>query len=145
MTEPTTELNVDLLLRVADHIEAHPETHTQRAWIYYLEEFRIEPGVWSGYSNDALGHPEYDPANVECNTRGCIAGWAVLLTPIAERPDLSVAKAAEQLLGMTPLEAVHFFHERWVPADDQSVSEALRAFANTRQLQGYIEEDEGDL
>ncbi len=61
------------LLLVADILQNHPKRHDQSIWITGT------PGGL-GDLDDFLATP--DP--VGCNTKGCVAGWAVALTPREE-------------------------------------------------------------
>lgn len=104
MTAPLADpaLNVPLLLKTMEHIEAHPEEHNQRHWV-------IRTGAYVGGT---------------CKTACCFAGHAVLLgDPQAEfvfsqfsiatqrlRDGREVGEAARTLLGLTYGQASRLFH-----------------------------------
>jgi hypothetical protein len=54
-------MNTELLLRVADHIEANPESFQMETWAAPAPDVNI------------------------CDTVGCVAGWTVMLTEPAAR------------------------------------------------------------
>lgn len=94
MTSPVR--NVELLERVMQHIQDHPEQHNQREWI----------------END-------------CGTAACFAGWAVQFSDMQAVQTLtygvfrdaagglySTGEAAERVLGLTFEEALALFDAR---------------------------------
>jgi len=129
-------MNSELLLQIADAIEAKPELYDQ--------------GTWGTYD--------------ECGTKACIAGWATSLSgyyptvvkgwnretgepksfftyeKISKKKFQEsswnnesvwpVDTIAEQLLDLSAEESMDLFEETWEPAGEYTVPEALRALAS---------------
>ncbi len=131
--------NTDLLLKVADRIEHHPENYDQRVWA--MDEAHCY--LLHGDTTDSLAE------QVGCGTSACIAGWAVIEAkqPIPE----SFVKTYE-LLGLTAAEAAVLFSEEWLPrgydedeSDDMYVkraAEALRRLADGSSIREVTCPDE---
>lgn len=123
--------NAKLLRDVADKIEGDPHLYSQGTW------GRVTP----------------------CGTAHCIAGWACELAgcepndPTAwEDGWLSVRKpgstefmpvgiAAEQLLGLSDIEALDLFDGGWKPKDGMTVPEALRGLADGKLMAEVSRDD----
>lgn len=109
------EINVALLNRVADYIEAHPEQYDQDAWMLYDT----------------------------CGTRGCIAGWAITLADDKDRERLPIwiadkgctypmpADKGQYLLGLTYTAAKKLFDSCAKPPTGMTVPDWLRFIAMT--------------
>jgi len=118
-----------LLEAIADHIEAHPEAYDQGSWCYTTGSMASSENKLDILDKMGLN---------DCNTRGCIAGWAVALNihtkEVRDVLDKGVGlfdlgNMAQNLLGLDQLEAETLFHEAWEPAIDMDVPEALRLLA----------------
>lgn len=122
-------MNTDLMLKVADHIEAHPEQYNQEVWVKskFRQTFTVD------------GMKGYDAA--DCGTQACIAGWACFL---AEPDQVAAAKAAADpqfgliaetaraLLDLAEPEAEWLFESMDIHEDiapHETVPEFLRAIA----------------
>jgi len=68
-----TKLNVDLLLKVKQHILLEPARLRMDTWV-----FQSMPGEERYTSLPAYGEPE-EYTMPKCGTIGCIAGWACML------------------------------------------------------------------
>lgn len=91
---PTT--TTERLLAVADLIEARPALWDQEHW-------------WDGACQI---RPDDVTARGYCNTQGCIAGWAVALTPTGQFGllDCGWTEAGAMALGLSEALAYHLFH-----------------------------------
>ena len=63
---------------VADILETHPEHHDQRVW------WRDADNQGYGYDFDEVKGIGAAARPFDCKTAGCVAGWAVASTPLAE-------------------------------------------------------------
>lgn len=125
-------MNTELMLRVADAIEAHPERFDMSEWIYA------------------------DP----CGTSGCIAGWTVM-TACGDRLRVyntkqitldghvaGTASLAQDLLGLDDETADNlFFMSEWPndireQIDEGEMSEAQGAAIMLRRMAGVVAEPE---
>lgn len=75
-------MNTELLLRVADHIEAFPES--------------FDLGWWAAPTTES-NHPE----NV-CDTVGCVAGWAAMLADPLLRVSIASGEIDPDLIEFSP-------------------------------------------
>lgn len=133
-------MNKELILKVADYIEAHPDKHDQYTWAgqYVGEEV---DGDFVEYAeeyvpNDIAAKP------IKCDTRCCIAGWAVHLATPKEAE--AVAKTFEigdycswttwgqRLLGLDDDITSDLFDANYKPKG--GVPNALRHLAETGEL-----------
>lgn len=124
MILPTT--TTDRLLAVADRIEFQPENWNQATWVATSENFSyINPAVTIGQGDEFVDD--------HCGTTACIAGWAVLLTPVEQRAGdekkyYSYANQAKHSLGITEDLADELFYE--LPTTDPAVAaDILRRLA----------------
>lgn len=103
-----TYRNSALLMRVADHIEQHPDTYDQRTWIQGDIVYEINNRQGSEASSvivackvaDKIAHMDID----QCGTTACVAGWTVLLGAADVDPYSSgyIADQAAELLFNDP-------------------------------------------
>jgi uncharacterized protein YjbI with pentapeptide repeats len=145
----TYKTSTERLRAVADLIEEDPERHQQNLWLLVdgsmLTYGQLTSAVDGGESEELVYNPGWAPAEeppVElhpCNTKGCIAGWGVAMTPLH---DDALARALERVpastfdgwyaagqaaLGLEDDLASSLFHASYNPAN---VSEMLRRIAD---------------
>jgi len=120
------EDTVWLMNQVADQIEQHPEQYDQSVWFY---------------------------PKGSCGTICCIAGWTVKIAmperwaefeangvdewgEVVGRYDDYIRVKATELLGLEIGKSeTYLFSTGWKPANDMTVSEALRKFAGGEDIQ----------
>jgi hypothetical protein len=78
--------NVLLFQRTLDHIHTHPEQHDQKFWI------RIP---WETMPSST------GPQAFTCDTTGCFAGWAILLTEHAPYFRIRTGNGASEVVRVT--------------------------------------------
>lgn len=110
---PEDRINVPLLRKVVEHIEAYPERFDMGV---------VRRRVTSGDAEEfSRGRRRPDPI---CGSVGCIAGWTVLLAegdPEGTDPYISVTtERARELLHLTEKEEYHLFFAPWEHTPDLS-------------------------
>lgn len=116
-------MNRELMRRVADHIERHPESHSQIFWM----------AKSNGHTCSYVDAVPATRTVIRCGAVCCIAGWAVALTPKKDRPKNQFGEidyAAKKLLGLTDMGASVLFDSGWKPPEGVSVPDQLRAYAS---------------
>lgn len=148
-------INTDLLNRIADQIELHPETHQQDEWFYSASEcgtraciagwaciLENSDGIW--ITNDDTHTYDIDDDAARRNIpkyRNAKATWALTFPEISDKVNILqnigyFSTTAEQLLGLGYGEAGLLFDERVVPRDpEMSFPDALRAVANGQPIE----------
>ena len=116
-------VNSELFRKIADVIEHNPDGYNQRKWGF---------GV---HDNDAKAcrHIPADQVHT-CGTSHCIAGWAVALTPVDQRPAGEVSFAARELLGLGESESHFLFAPNWSPKEGVTVPGELRRIAEQQSV-----------
>lgn len=118
-------INAELFRKIADVIEDHPDNYDQAVWVELNGEVD---------TSDTNNVPHVPAGEFACSARCCIAGFAVMLTPVDQRPKrLGVSDAARQLLGITGYDACRLFSIGFNPVG-MSVSQALRQIADTGKM-----------
>lgn len=121
-----TNLNKELFLKIADAIEAEPGCYDQSSW------YSTDSDLSATLSTKTVPCLSVNQGHT-CGTKACIAGWAVALTPLHDRPDyFSISLSAEQLLGLSDDQSSYLFHPRWEPKDGMTVPQCLREIAHGR-------------
>lgn len=124
-----TTRNRDLLRKVADYVEGHPDQYDQHVWVTNTPDPRPYLGVGDDIRvGEVVEH--------DCGTQACIAGWAVLLD--GQPAPIHWDAAGREALGLTGEESNVLFDEFWEPLDPdddetlkaKQVAEALRAIAD---------------
>lgn len=126
------DINRELFLKIADIIENHSEHYCQGVWSSHPETC-LEPVDDSPNHAVVTLWPEFDLTQVgECKTIACIAGWAIHLTPSADRPHTSdVHYAARYILGLTSCQASWLFSESYMKGFTKAeVAAELRMIAD---------------
>lgn len=122
-------INAKLFRQIADVIEHHPDNYSQGCW------FEMAGQDTCGTENV----PTINPDDFKCTARCCIAGWAVALTPVEQRPDVPfLPGAARILLGLSHDDSDLLFSGYFSPVG-MSVSDALRKIADTGKMLPYAE------
>lgn len=98
-----TGLNTDLMVRIADAVEANPELYAQNDW----GDARRSP-----LGLVAMKRAAFD-AGATCRTPACIAGWAVILNGGRIRNAPSEILEAEKVLGITKAQGDELFTRSW--------------------------------
>jgi hypothetical protein len=158
-------MNTELLKKVADHIDRHPDAYDQSQWSYIqwtdadesIAE-SLEPGEYKVLS---------DPT--ECGTRACIAGWVCWLDPeirlgyVIERSMFGAImrnavrfasdggydyfndwkSIAQESLDLTWTQSSFLFDGDWCPPDGMTAADTLRKIAETGEMLGYVQRGEG--
>lgn len=130
--------NIELINRVADHIERHPENHHQTSYYSAMGEVDADTLI------EAI---RIGPMG--CGTTCCVAGWAVRLASPAqvERAkqgnDHDIDRVAANLLGMDHDDAYGLFMA--VMTSTQNCVEILRHYANTGELKEELLNDLREL
>lgn len=135
MNLPTS--TTDRLLAVADIIEFHPERWNQTEWCE--DTHGREPSVQA-----AVGRAD---EMADCGTRGCVAGWAVMLTPagLLDLADASAwSHAGRVALGLEHDLANSLF-DPCFPADAELMAELLRYIAKVPEGRRTVEAVEAIL
>lgn len=91
--ETEQEINVDLLTRIADHIEGHPREFEMNEW-----DGKARRGNW--FTNFLRIAP--------CDTTHCIAGLACVLEGASM--ERSIPATAQKILGLTYEQADRLFY-----------------------------------
>lgn len=99
--EEQTGINVELLNRVADHIEKHSEQFDIDNW---NKTTVSKPSWWAKLRG----------AQPVCKTTYCIAGWAVVLSGL--RCEDNIPAQAQRLLGLTLDQAKKLFYKTHWPS-----------------------------
>ena len=126
--------NSELLHKVADLIDEHPERYNQHVWAGVPQGENLILEFGSGRGRDMIP---------DCGTVACIAGHAALLdgwgwddgrwVKLDARwvtPEIPARRA----LGLTKSEALILFGSDWKPHPELSVADALRALADNPDL-----------
>lgn len=114
----TTFEQQQLAQRVYEQITNHPETHDQTEWIY---------------------------TEAECGTAACVAGWAIMLSPLTNYhvtsdgiPEFDTlggygtySTTAAYVLGLDPLESERLFRASLKP---EAAVEAVKYLANGKKI-----------
>jgi len=131
----TVLIGAELLLAVADAIEANPDNYNQEDWIASDEVLQDAPQT---KRFDAL-------IEGSCGTTACVAGWCVAINAknksirnrIKNLGDSdSVGDMAAKLLWplLEQNEADELFQANWRPLSSKSVSSALRKIAKGKRV-----------
>lgn len=126
---PVAELpanSTDRLMAVADIVESRPDSYRQGNW-------------WTEYRTHSPSHGanwDLDPTSVygkalaepECRTTGCIAGWAVALSPQPEKHPRSWTLAGAAALGLSESLSAYLFSAN-LSAPAAMVADILRRIA----------------
>lgn len=131
--------NIELINRVADHIERHPENHNQAS--YYSAMGQVD-------ADTLVEAIRIGPMG--CGTTCCVAGWAVRLASpaqvkLARQNALyyDIDLIAANLLGMDHHDAYALFMA--VMTSTQNCVEILRHYANTGELKEELFNDLDEL
>jgi len=101
-------MNTDLLLAIADRIEAEPHWFNHSHWgrVYRLGE--TAPAV------DLIMEPSSDgPHTRTCTTPCCVGGWAIILSGHELEARASMRDVAAALLQLTRYQARLLFQDAW--------------------------------
>ena len=93
-------MNKENMLELAELLESIPD-----------EQFNMDHWLLNNDPFNRFEEREFDPHN--CNTVGCIAGWAALLESDFKRTlgeVFKVSEIAKNWLGLTSIEAYNLFH-----------------------------------
>jgi hypothetical protein len=126
-------LNVEEIKQIIKAIEADPHHWNQRDWVVSEVPFVDEKTRTIKINLDSIPYPairDYFASRVDesghlwtydesCNTSNCVAGWAILRAGLLVRNGYVfdedgnfqgwASDVAQQLLGLSPLQAIHIF------------------------------------
>lgn len=130
-------INAPLLRLIAEAIELHPDNYDQQIWSSDADPLVPNRNRLRGVGHQAdvdVSKLPYYKSPFECTSRCCIAGFALALTPVADRPEgMSIPEAAAELLGLSVEARLDLFDEDFRPIG-MSVAQALRKIADTGEM-----------
>jgi hypothetical protein len=123
------ETTTDRLLAVADIIDLTPDRYDQTFWFAIGDEDVTEQGT-------EANPPDVVGRGIKCDSVGCIAGWAVALTPRSGQNAFwrSWDVAGRHALGLSIGLAQPLFRAD-LPMSAEDVADVLRRLAKVSELE----------
>lgn len=124
------DLNVGLVTKVMDHIEAHPEQHDQKNWAKIVDELEYQrTGCGTAFCFAGLTIHLGGPERIRWVWDGIRSG---MFADMDTGQVVPVQPSAQLLLGLTNYEAELFFHSYNTVSDLRAMVNALVKAENQR-------------